>query len=38
MAMLVEQDAHPWSVEDAAELYEIERWGKVVRSTGATFE
>jgi len=28
MAMLVEQDAQTWSVEDAAELYEIERWGK----------
>ena len=28
MAMLVEQDAHTWTVEEAAELYEIERWGK----------
>ncbi|MCE9544076.1 MAG: biosynthetic arginine decarboxylase [Planctomycetia bacterium] len=26
--MLVEQDVAQWTVEDAAELYEVERWGK----------
>src|SRR5438067_2366671 len=26
--MLVQQDVRPWTIEDAVELYDVERWGK----------